>query len=56
MFVAGLSGETRRLVHPRTGEAMILRKALQRDYIVRGDMLAQVREPAEFVEETWVMR
>lgn len=56
LFMSGLSGETARVVNPRTGDQVILRKTLQRDYVVRGDAVARGSRPAEFAGQTWVMR
>ena len=56
MFVAGLSGETARVVNPVTDEEVILRKTLQRDYIIRGDALARGSRPVEYLEERWILR
>jgi len=56
IFVAGLSGETARLNHPITGEPIILRKTMQRNYLIRGDALARGRKPIELIGTTWVMR
>lgn len=56
MFVAGISGETARVKNPVSGQEIILRKTLQRDYIVRGDAAARGSEPIEMSEERWVLR
>jgi hypothetical protein len=56
LFVAGISGETARVKNPATGKEVILRKTLQRDYLVPGDAVARGSTPAEFVEETWILR
>jgi hypothetical protein len=56
LFIAGISGETVSVVSPTTGRTELLRKTLQRDYLIPGDMLARGSEPAPLVRETWVMR
>lgn len=56
LFVSGISGETARIQDPLTGEDIILRKTLQRDYLAPGDLLARGDEPIPFVRERWVMR
>ncbi|MEM7229218.1 MAG: hypothetical protein AAF432_10430 [Planctomycetota bacterium] len=56
LFVAGVSGETARTVHPVTKAPIILRKTMQRNYILRGNALARGSKPAELVSTTWVMR
>ena len=56
LFISGISGETARVTNPATGENIILRKTLQRDYLVRGDALARGSRPAELVAQQWVLR
>ncbi len=56
MFAAGLSGETARVYDPVTGEVVVLRKTLQRDYLVPGDVLPRGSAPIELVDQRWVMR
>ena len=56
LFVGGLSGETASVRNPLTGENLILRKTLQRDYLIRGDALARGSAPIEFVRERGVLR
>ncbi len=56
MFVAGISGETATVNNPITGEVVVLRKTLQRDYIVPGDALPRGSRPVEPVRQRWVMR
>ncbi len=56
MFAAGLSGETARVYDPVTGEVVVLRKTLQRDYLVPGDVLPRGSAPIELVTQRWVMR
>jgi len=56
LFIGGTSGETARVMHPRTGQQYILRKMMQRDYLIRGDALANGDDPVEVVGERWVMR
>jgi len=56
LFIAGISGETARVKHPTTGQQFILRKTLQRDYLIPGDAMARRREAIPLVSEHWVMR
>ena len=56
VFVAGISGETATINNPITGEIVVLRKTLQRDYVVPGDVLARGSRPVEPVRHRWVMR
>jgi hypothetical protein len=56
LFVGGLSGETARVRNPVTGDELILRKTLQRNYLVRGDALPRGSRPIEMVSQEWVMR
>jgi len=56
LFIAGISGETARVKNPVNGQEIILRKTVQRDYIVRGNAVARGSEPVELVEERWVLR
>ncbi len=56
MFVAGISGETATVTNPITDEVVVLRKTLQRDYLVAGDALPRGSRPVDLVRERWVMR
>jgi hypothetical protein len=56
VFIGGISGETARVVNPLTAEEIILRKTLQRSYLVRGDAMSRGSEPAELRSERWVLR
>ncbi len=56
LFVAGISGETARVINPQTGEEYILRKTLQQNYLVRGDALSRGSLPAELVDSRWILR
>ncbi len=56
MFVAGITGETAPVDDPITGEVVVLRKTLQRDYLVPGDVLPRGSAPIDLVAERWVMR
>ena len=56
MFVAGTSGETATIIHPLTGRRLVLRKTLQRDYLVPGEAIPRGNKPVEAVTERWVMR
>ncbi|NNF44766.1 MAG: hypothetical protein HKO59_17925 [Phycisphaerales bacterium] len=56
MFVGGLSGETARVRNPLTGDEVILRKTLRRDYLIRGNALARGSRPVELVDQSWVLR
>jgi hypothetical protein len=56
MFIAGTSGETATVVNPITGERVLLRKTLQRDYLIPGDAVARGSKPVEMKSQRWVMR
>ena len=56
MFIAGISGETTRVLNPITSEEVILYKTLQRDYLIRGDALARGSQPIELIEDKWILR
>lgn len=54
LFVGGLSGETSRVIHPTTGEPYILRKSLQMDFEIYGN-LHQLKK-VEPLGSNWVIR
>lgn len=56
LFVAGTSGETATVVHPVTRATLVLRKTLERDYLVPGDAPGRGSEPVPLVAEQWIMR
>ncbi len=56
MFVAGISGETVPVNDPITGNVVVLRKTLHRDYLVPGDVLPRGSAPIELADQRWVMR
>ncbi len=56
LFVAGISGETARVRNPASGEEVVLRKTLQRDYLIRGNIRPTNPLPIEPVQDTWIMR
>jgi hypothetical protein len=56
LFIAGTSGETARVVNPVTRAEVLLRKTLQRDYLIPGDAIARGAKPVGLVAERWVMR
>ena len=56
LFIAGISGETARVRNPITKEEVILRKTLQRDYLIPGAAMARRFEPIGFEDQRWVMR
>jgi hypothetical protein len=56
LFIAGISGETARVKNPVTSEEVILRKTLQRDYLVPGNAAARGTKPVDLVTETWILR
>jgi hypothetical protein len=56
LFIAGMSGETASVVNPVTGERVLLRKTLQRDYLIPGDAIARGSKPVELRSQRWVMR
>ncbi len=56
LFVSGMSGETATVENPVTGDRVLLRKTLQRDYLVSGDVVPRGSLPVPLVAQTWVMR
>lgn len=56
LFIAGISGETARVKNPVTAAEVILRKTLQRDYLIPGNAEARGTQPVDMVRETWIMR
>ena len=56
LFIAGVSGETARVMHPITGESLVLRKTLQRDYLIPGNAVALGSDPVELASERWILR
>ncbi len=56
IFIAGISGETAAVADPITGDEVILRKTLQRDYLIPGNVVARGTAPAPLVKETWILR
>ncbi len=56
IFVRGISGESARVSHPISGDAVVLYKTLQQDYLVPGDALARGSTPVETVGQRWILR
>lgn len=56
LFIAGLSGETARVVNPATDETKVLRKTLQRDYLIPGSAAARGSEAVGLVGQSWILR
>jgi|SoiMethySBSTD1v2_1073268.scaffolds.fasta_scaffold00162_10 hypothetical protein len=56
MFIAGISGETARVKNPANGQEIILRKTLQRDYLVPGSAVDRGSKPVDLVAQQWVLR
>lgn len=56
MFIAGISGETARVKNPANGDEIILRKTLQRDYLVPGNAADRGSKPVELIAQQWVLR
>jgi hypothetical protein len=56
LFISGLSGETARIRNPVTNDEVILRKTLQRDYLVPGNDAGRGSTPAELVGQRWILR
>lgn len=56
VFIAGISGETARVKNPVTDQEIILRKTLQRDYLVPGAAADRGSKPVDLVAEQWVLR
>ena len=56
LFISGLSGETARVSHPGTGEEVLLRKTLERTYLVPGNAGHRGSRPLDFQEQRWIFR
>jgi hypothetical protein len=56
LFVAGISGETARVVNPLNGDEIILRKTLHLRYLIPGDLLARGSKPVDLVDQRWILR
>jgi len=56
LFIAGISGDTAAVIPPGGDRPVILRKTLQRDYLVPGNALARRRLAADLVAERWIFR
>jgi len=56
LFIGGLSGETARVKNPVTGREHILRKTLQRNYLIRGDSVSRGSKAIELVDQAWILR
>lgn len=56
MFIAGISGETARVKNPTNEQEIILRKTLQRDYLIPGSAADRGSRPVDLVAEQWVLR
>ncbi len=56
LFIGGISGETARVQNPVTGESVVLRKTLQRTYLIPGDPLARGTDPIDLTAQEWIMR
>jgi hypothetical protein len=56
LFISGISGETARVIDPLTGEEHLLRKTLQRSYLVPGNPTARGSRPLEMTEQRWIFR
>lgn len=56
LFISGISGETAEVTNPITGEKMLLRKTLQREYVVPGNPIARGSRPVRFLDDRWIFR
>ncbi len=56
IFGSGLSGETKVVVDPITGEDVVLSRTLRRDYATAGEQVLRPTEPLTLREQTWVWR
>jgi hypothetical protein len=56
LFIAGISGDTAAVIPPGGDRPVILRKTLQRDYLVPGNALGRRRLAADLVAERWIFR
>jgi hypothetical protein len=56
LFISGVSGESARVINPATGETKVLRKTLQRDYLIPGSAAARGTKPVDLVSQRWILR
>jgi hypothetical protein len=56
LFVTGISGESQKIANPLTGAEVVLRKTLQRNYLIRGDAEPRGSQAVELVDQLWIMR
>lgn len=56
LFISGISGETARVQNPTTNETKVLRKTLQRDYLIPGSAAGRGSDPVDLVSESWILR
>lgn len=59
LFIAGVSSETATATNPLSGDEIILRKTLQRDYLVRGDLTAYGAQEVALNPDrspSWILR
>lgn len=56
VFISGLSSETQVAVNPATNEEVIVRKTIQRHYLVPGEPTANIQSPVVFDSQRWIMR
>ena len=56
LFVGGISGETARVKNHIDNSEIILRKTLQRNYLISGNAADRGGQPADLVSEEWVLR
>lgn len=56
LFISGVSGETAEVTNPITGERILLRKTLQREYLVPGNPIARGSRPVRFQDDRWIFR
>jgi hypothetical protein len=56
VFFAGLSGETKAIAHPTTGEEIVMRKTLMLSYDTPGGVVHPQQQPVIPTGERWIMR
>ncbi len=56
VFFAGLSGETKAIAHPTTGEEIVMRKTLMLSYKTPGAVVHPQEQPVIDNGERWIMR
>jgi len=56
VFITGLSGETKTIQNPRTGEPVTLQRTLMLQYKLPGASQTPTQQPLRFMNQDWVLR